>query len=177
MKITDYIKDFAISSVLNHEWQFKKFFNESYQSAINILVQHGPSNEYIIEVEKRRKAFQSVFEYYCLMAIDYTKDNMALRLHIRNCRDSINCGHTYSLFVALTNEILSRLSALNPNVSYQKISEITNGLDDIMIILLQEFIRRVAAAKAYDRIVYEFELVEEIEFTKRFKHYGTDSSD
>lgn len=177
MKITDYINNFAISSALSHEWQFKKYFNESYQRAINILVQHGPSHDYIIEIEKRRKSFQSVFEYYCLMAIDHTKDNMALRLHIRNCKDSINCGHTYSLFVVLTNEILGRLSALNPNVSYQKIAEITNGLDDIMIILLQEFIRTVATNKAYDRIVYEFELVEEIEFTKRFKNYGTNSSD
>jgi uncharacterized protein YdaU (DUF1376 family) len=79
--------------------------------------------------------------------------------------------------MALSGTILSRLCALNPNVSYQKIAEIINNMDDAIKILLQEFLKEVGKSKVYQRIEEEFQLVEEIEtLRKSGKNEGNNSS-
>jgi hypothetical protein len=177
LKITDYIKKIAEDSAKNHRWYFKDFYRIAYDSSVNVLKNLNASPEYLNEWSHRNEVFSSVLEYYCLMANNKVLNNIKLRLHIKNCNEILDCTHTHELFMALSGTILSRLCALNPNVSYQKIAEIINNMDDAIKILLQEFLKEVGKSKVYQRIEEEFQLVEEIEtLRKSGKNEGNNSS-
>ena len=178
LKVTDYIKKIVEDATKSHRWQFKDHYNSAYAKTNIILKSLNASSEYMAEWARRNQTFSSVFEYYCLMANSKVKDQMKLRLHIINCVEILDCQHTHELFISLSDTILERLCALNPTVSYQKIAEITDNMDDAVKILIQEFLKEVGRNKSYARIDDEFQLVEEIEaMRKSGKNEGNNSSD